>query len=357
MDIRKPEDDFIKGRGAQFNPANKFEQNSISKDWIEGIDEWEHHIDKTSYIDTDSKTVVNKVLADDVPMEWSLNPYQGCEHGCVYCYARPTHTYWGYSAGSDFESKILIKKNAVELLRKNFDSKHWLPSVISLSGNTDCYQPAERQFKITRELLKVCLEYRNPVAIITKNALVLRDLDLLQELNRHQLVQVYTSITSTDEKFRLKLEPRTSTYGDRFKILQVLSSNSIPVGVMNAPIIPGLNDDHMHEVLKRAADCGARWAGYTLVRLNGDNEAIFTDWLGKTFKDRAEKVMNLIAATHGGQVNDSREKLRMKGEGHIADIIEQQFKLYEKKYGFNKTKLVLNTGDFRRTKPGQLELF
>jgi DNA repair photolyase len=170
-------------------------------------------------------------------------------------------------------------------------------------------------------------------------------------------VQVFTSITSTDEKFRLQLEPRTSTYSDRFKILQVLSSNSIPVGVMNAPIIPGLNDNHMHDVLKRASDCGARWAGYTLVRLNGDNEAIFSDWLGKTFTDRADKVMNLIADTHGGQVNDSREKLRMKGEGNFAAIIEQQFKLYEKKYGFNKTKLVLNTSDFRRAMPGQLELF
>ncbi|MFM2385518.1 MAG: hypothetical protein RL660_275 [Bacteroidota bacterium] len=357
MDVRKPEDDYIKGRGAQFNPANKFERNSIGKDWVEGIDEWEHNIAKTEYINTDSKSVVNKVLADDVPMEWSLNPYQGCEHGCIYCYARPTHTYWGYSAGADFESKILVKQNAEALLRKNFDSKHWIPSIISLSGNTDCYQPAERKFKITRALLKVCLEYRNPVGIITKNALVLRDIDILQELNRHQLVQVYTSITSTDDKFRLALEPRTSTYADRFKILEILSSNGIPTGVMNAPIIPGLNDDHMHAVLKRASESGARWAGYTLVRLNGDNQAIFSDWIQKTFPDKAEKVLNFIAATHGGQVNDSRETLRMKGEGQMADMIAQQFKLYEKKYAFNQTKLVLNTKDFRRATPGQLELF
>jgi DNA repair photolyase len=349
--------DLIKGRGAQYNPKNEFEQKEYVREWAEGIDEWEHTISKTEYINTEAKEVVNKVISDDVPMLWSINPYQGCEHGCVYCYARNTHQYWGYSAGADFESKIIVKQNAAERLRATFDKKSWTPSVISLSGNTDPYQPAERKHKITRELLKICLEYRNPVGIITKNALILRDLDILQQLQEKNLVQVYTSITSTDEKLRLKLEPRTSTYADRFKLLEILSKNNIPTGVMNAPIIPGLNDADMHDVLKQASLVGAKWAGYTIVRLNGENANIFNDWVSKTYPDRADKILNHIKSCHGGTTENYSTTNRMKGEGHIAEIIEQQFKLFTNKYNFNKTKLELNTKDFIRAKPGQMELF
>jgi DNA repair photolyase len=357
MQSEGQDQEYIKGRGAQYNPKNQFEANEYVREFSVGIDEWEQTIAKTEYINQDAKTVVNKVISDDVPMLWSINPYQGCEHGCIYCYARNTHTFWGYSAGADFESKIVVKQNAAERLRETFNKKSWVPGIISLSGNTDCYQPAERKYKITRELLKICLEFRNPVGIITKNALILRDLDILQELNEKNLVQVYTSITSTDEKLRLKLEPRTSTYNDRFKILEILSKNNIPTGVMNAPIIPGLNEIDMHDVLKRSSEAGAKWAGYTIVRLNGENENLFYDWLQKTYPDRSEKIMNQIKDCHGGSTEDFRTKTRMKGEGNIAEIIEQQFKLYCNKYNLNKTKLELNTKDFIRAKPGQMELF
>jgi DNA repair photolyase len=357
MQSEGQDQEYIKGRGAQYNPKNQFEANEYVREFSVGIDEWEQTIAKTEYINQEAKTVVNKVISDDVPMLWSINPYQGCEHGCIYCYARNTHTYWGYSAGADFESKIVIKQNAAERLRETFNKKSWVPSTISLSGNTDCYQPAERKYKITRELLKICLEFRNPVGIITKNALILRDLDILQQLNEKKLVQVYTSITSTDEKLRLKLEPRTSTYNDRFKILEILSKNNIPTGVMNAPIIPGLNEIDMHDVLKRSSEAGAQWAGYTIVRLNGENENLFYDWLQKTYPDRSEKIMNQIKSCHGGSAEDFRTKTRMKGDGNIAEIIEQQFKLYCNKYNLNKTKIELNTKDFIRAKPGQMELF
>jgi DNA repair photolyase len=349
--------EYTKGRGAQFNPANKFATEQYVRDFSEGIDDWERNIPKTDYIPEEAKGVVNKVDSPDVPMLWSVNPYQGCEHGCIYCYARPTHEYLGYSAGTDFESKIIVKHNAAQLLKETFEKASWQPNTISLSGNTDCYQPAERKFKLTREILKTCLEYRNPVGIITKNALILRDLDILQELQKLNLIKVYTSITSTNEKLRLQLEPRTSTYSDRFKVLEILSQHDIPTGIMNAPIIPGLNDADMHDVLKQAKDAGARWAGYTLVRLNGAVQEIFKDWLEKTFPDRANKILNFIADTHGGQLNDSRTKTRMSGEGEMAAIIEQQFKLFQKKFNYQKDSLELNTNHFVRKSSGQMRLF
>jgi DNA repair photolyase len=290
-------------------------------------------------------------------MGFSLNPYQGCEHGCVYCYARNSHEYYGFSAGTDFESKIVIKKRAPELLRELFSSKKWTPAPISLSGNTDCYQPVERKLEITRKLLEVCLEYKNPVGIITKNALVLRDLDLLQELNKHQLVCVYTSVTSMDEDLRRKLEPRTSKYADRIKIIESLSKAGIHTGVMNAPIIPGINDTHMYEVLRRASLAGAKSAGYTIVRLNGAISDIFKNWLSLYFPDRAQKVWNMIAECHGGNVNDSRFGVRIKGEGNIADMVSQQFKLYSKLFHLNEEKFKFNLEEFVRLKPGQLRLF
>src|SRR5690606_2695120 len=304
-----------------------------------------------------SKSVVNEVKSTDVGMQFSLNPYQGCEHGCIYCYARNTHEYWGYSAGLDFERKIIVKENAPKLLQQFFNRKSWKPTAISLSGNTDCYQPIERKKKLTRQLLEICLNHRNPVGIITKNALVLRDLDILEELAQRKLAQVFVSITGTDEAMRLQLEPRTSTYKTRFQILETLAKKNIPCGIMNAPIIPGLNDTQMHEVLKQSAHAGASWAGYTIVRLNGAVAEIFDDWVHKTFPESAQKIMHHIAACHGNQLNDSRIGVRMRGEGTIAEIIRNQFKLYCKKYSLNQQKFMFNTNEFRRVPEGQQLLF
>ncbi len=350
-------DQFAKGRGAQYNPKNKYLKGEYVLEHPEAIDEWEHEERKTEYIYDDSKTLVNKVTSPDVGMAFSANPYQGCEHGCIYCYARNSHEYWGYSAGVDFESRIVVKKNAPALLKKLFENKNWEPAMIALSGNTDCYQPIERKMRITRKLLEICLEYRNPVGIITKNALVLRDLDILQEMQKLNLVHVFTSITSLDEDLRRVLEPRTASYRSRLKIVETLAKHKIPAGIMNAPIIPGLNDTHMPAVLKAAAEAGAKWAGYTVVRLNGAIGPIFKDWLYKAFPDRAEKVWNLISDCHEGKVNDSRFGNRMVGDGRIAELISDQFKLYCRKYGLNETSNRLNTNDFRRVKNGQMSLF
>ena len=348
---------FEKGRGAQFNPTNRFLKGSYVREYAEAIDSWELETPNTEYIYDHSKTIVNKVASPDVGMAFSLNPYQGCEHGCIYCYARNSHEYWGYSAGMDFESKIVVKKNAPALLRKFFDNKNWIPTPISLSGNTDCYQPIERKLKITRNLLEICLEYRNPVSVLTKNALVLRDLDIIQELAKHKLITVATSITSLDEDLRKQMEPRTTTYKSRLKIIETLAANGIHTGVMNAPIIPGLNDHQMHDVLKAASQAGAKWAGYTIVRLNGAIAGIFKDWLEKAYPDRASKVWNQISECHGGKVSDSRFGNRMVGEGKFAEVTRKQFAIYCRKFRLNETQAELNTADFCRAGERQLRLF
>jgi DNA repair photolyase len=351
-------DRFEKGRGAQFNPKNRFLAGEYLQMHPEAIDEWEAEPRKTEYIFDDSKTVVNKVTSPDVGMLYSANPYQGCEHGCIYCYARNSHEYWGYSAGLDFESRIVVKKNAPALLRKFFENKSWQPAPISLSGNTDCYQPIERRMRITRQLLEICLEYRNPVGVLTKNALVLRDVDILQELAKMNLVRVFSSITSLDEGIRQKMEPRTASYRSRLKVVETMARAGIPAGIMNAPIIPGLTDHDMPNVLKAAADAGARWAGYTVVRLNGAIGPLFKDWLFKAFPDRAEKVWHAICECHGGAVTDSRWGNRMVGDGKFAEMIRMQFAIFCKKYGLNQTEMAYNTSLFRRgVKNGQLPLF
>lgn len=357
MDV--PQNDMIRGRGAQFNPQNRFTRNAYEQGVYEQAEDWEAQLRQPTQILIDqSKNIVNKLNIPDVPLDASINAYQGCEHGCIYCYARNTHEYWGYSAGLDFETKIIAKQNAAERLRATFEKKSWVPTVISLSTNTDCYQPAERKMKLTRQILEVCLEYRNPVNILTKNALVLRDLDLLQELHALKLVQVATSITTVDESLRQLLEPRTSTIKTRLNIIRTCHQYQIPVGVMFAPIIPGLNDQDMFAVLQAAADAGAYWAGYTIVRLNGAIESIFKDWLYKAFPDRADKVWHHIQSCHGGSVQDSRSRVRMRGEGEIAGMISQQFKLYCRKLGLNQKSHDYDLSAFRRPpKNGQLDLF
>jgi DNA repair photolyase len=350
-------DRFEKGRGAQYNPKNRFLKGQYVQEHVEGIDEWEHDPRHTQYIYDDSKTLVNKVTSPDVGMMYSANPYQGCEHGCIYCYARNSHEYWGYSAGLDFESRIVVKRNAPALLRKFFDNKNWEPAPISLSGNTDCYQPIERKMKITRQLLEICLEYRNPVGVLSKNALVLRDIDIIQELSKLNLVRVFSSITSTDEDLRRVLEPRTASYRSRLKMIETFSKAGVPTGIMNAPLIPGLNDMHIHDVLKAASEAGAKWAGYTVVRLNGAIGPLFKDWLHKAFPDRAAKVWHQICECHGGEVNDSRFGNRIVGDGKFAELIKDQFHLYCRKYGLNQSKMEYNLKDFRRLKNQQMSLF
>lgn len=322
----------MKGRGATFNPLNKYLCTTVVRDEIfheEDMDEAPH---ATKTLEVFPKTLINKVKSPDLPFMYSMNPYQGCEHGCAYCYARPTHEYWDYSAGLDFESVILVKKNAPEILTKELRRPIREVCPIVISGNTDCYQPVERTYQLTRSLLQVCLAYRYPVSIITKNALIVRDLDILIRMAEKRLVSVLISITATDEKLRRLLEPRTSTYVNRFKALQVLSENGIPCGVMVAPIIPGLNDNEMPAVLKQAAVHGAKYAGMTIVRLNDAVEPVFTGWLEKYFPERKNKVLSLIASCHGGNLSDSRWGKRFRGEGKVAEAIQQLFQITRRKY-------------------------
>lgn len=351
----KPKE-YLNGRGAQLNTHNKFLKNTLVKEHAEGIDDWEISNEKTSFIVSDAKTIVNKVDSPDVGMMYSLNPYQGCEHGCIYCYARNSHEYWGFSAGLDFERKIIVKKDAPALFKKFLEKKGWQAHPISISGNTDCYQPCERHYQLTRKLLKIALDYKQPITMITKNALILRDLDLLQELAKNQLVCVSVSITSLEESLRQKLEPRTTTAKQRLKVIEQLSKANLPMGVMCAPMIPGLNNHEMPAILKASADAGALVAGYTVVRLNGAIGKIFEDWLRKNFPDRFEKVWHQIQNCHNGNVNDSRFGTRMRGEGNFAQLMNDTFKLHCKLNHLNKHKINLDNTLFKVPKP-QLTLF
>jgi DNA repair photolyase len=355
LDEEKP-DNYVKGRGAQFNPHNRFAKNDYVKEHDEGIDDWEEENHKTTFILGKSKSIVNKVDSPDVGMAYSLNPYQGCEHGCTYCYARNAHEYWGFSAGLDFERKIIVKTDAPALFKKFLERKAWDASVISLSGNTDCYQPAERKFRITRQLLEIALEYKQPIGMITKNALILRDIDLLTELTKQNLCMVYVSINSLNEQLRQKMEPRTTTAKQRLKIVEQLSSAGIPTGVMVAPLVPGLSDHEIPTILKTIANCGAIAAGYTVVRLNGAIGGIFEDWLRKNYPDRFEKVWHMIQSCHDGNVNDSRFGDRMRGDGNIAKLIKDNFKLHCRLNHQNEQRIKLDSTLFKVPKV-QLSFF
>ena len=285
-----------------------------------------------------------------------MNPYQGCEHGCVYCYARTTHEYWGLGPGLDFERKIFYKKNAAELLRKQFDSKSWVPSAIMTSGNTDCYQPIERKLKLTRALLEVCLEYKNPVGIITKNSLVERDIDILKEMAKDDLAGVVISLTSLDDDLRSKLEPRTSTAKNKLRTIEQLAANGIPVQILMGPVIPGLNSHEIPAIIEAAANAGAQWAGYTMVRLNGAIAEIFETWINQTFPGQAKKVLNLIREVHNGKLNNSNFGERMSGKGNVAEMIDQLFAINRDKFMNRPKERGYNTSLFQR--PGsQLSLF
>ncbi|MCE7923871.1 MAG: PA0069 family radical SAM protein [Haliscomenobacteraceae bacterium CHB4] len=356
--IRNPKS--IRGRGAQINPPSPYEKlirDAEPLDWALVADEWDDGNLKTEYLETHPKTILNRVESPDIPLEWSMNPYQGCEHGCIYCYARNTHPYWGYSAGLDFERKILVKRNAAELLENELKKKSWKAAPIMFAGNTDVYQPAERKFRITRACLEVFWKYRHPVGIITKNSLVLRDLDIIQKLASERLVGVAVSITTLNEELRQFLEPRTATVKQRLRTVETLSNAGIPVFVMMAPIIPGLNDHEIFSLVKTVADCGALGVGHTMVRLNGDVGAIFEDWLRKTMPDRADRVLNRIRDTHGGKLEEKRFGHRMRGEGNIARIIHDQFRVAKDKFLKDRKMPPYNLELHDQFKSPQLKLF
>ncbi len=349
---------YFKGRGAQINTSNKFLKNSYVEEHHEMLDEPLMNDEKTQILFEYPKKIINTVKSPDIFAIYSMNPYQGCEHGCIYCYARNSHEYWGYSAGLDFERKIIAKPNAPQLLEQQLMNKNWKVSPIMFSGNTDCYQPIERKLKITRQMLEVLLKFRHPVGMITKNNVILRDIDILQELAKLKLVHVMVSITSLKEELRLKMEPRTVTAKNRLKVIEQLNKAGIPTGIMTAPIIPGLNSSEIPQLIEAAANHSAVTAGYTIVRLNGAIKDIFTDWIHKTFPDRAEKVLHQIAEAHGGTLNNSRYNKRMSGEGNIAGAIKQLFNMAVKKHLSGRERFDYDLTAFRR--PGetqQLELF
>lgn len=342
------EEEYFKGRGSQVQTENRFRETRVVTEHVEGLDEPLIVSPKTEVRIEHSKTIVNRIKSPDLGFSFSLNPYQGCEHGCSYCYARNTHEYFGLSAGLDFETKLMAKPDAPKLLEKQLLHPNWIPTAISLSGNTDCYQPIEREMGITRNLLKVFARYQNPVGLITKNSLILRDLDILKELAQDNLVHVYISITTLDEKLRGKMEPRTASATKRLKTIEILSNAGVPVAVMNAPIIPGLNDHEIPSILNAAAEHGALTAGMTVLRLNGRVGEIFEDWLKKNYPDRHTKVMHQIAQLHGGSVSDSEFGRRMKGEGVLAEMIQKLFKQAKKKYFKSTGMPELNLSNFRR---------
>lgn len=352
---------YTKGRGAQHNSINKFEEfhQTTENDFLNYCEREGEEAEnrKTQIQKIFPKTLVNKVHSPDVGMDYSANPYQGCEHGCVYCYARNSHEYWGYSAGKDFEQQILVKENAPELLDKKLKNKNWEGEPIVFSGNTDCYQPVERQLEITRQCLKVFLKHKHPVGIITKNALILRDMDILQELAQYNLIRVNMSITSLSESTRRLLEPRTATIKQRLKVVQKCAENNIPVGVMMAPIIPGINSHEIFPVVEKVADSGAESVGHQIVRLNGSIGEIFENWIKRAMPDRAEKVLNQIAECHGGQLNDSRFGKRMKGEGEMANQIHQQFKIAKSKFMPERKRQALDSSHYLNLKNPQMSLF
>jgi DNA repair photolyase len=355
-----PPTPVIHGRGASWSPANRFEKLHVDlgdEDVVqESHEEEERPSRRTEYYRDDSKTVITRNNSPDVGFETSVNPYRGCEHGCIYCYARPTHEYLGFSAGLDFESKIMVKTDAPELLEAELSSPKWKPQVVVMSGVTDPYQPVERRLKVTRKCLEVFSKFRNPVAIITKNRLVTRDIDLLGELAADNAAAVNISVTSLDPNLQRVLEPRTSAPAARLEAISALHKAGIPVGVMVAPIIPGLTDSEVPGIVAACANAGAQFAGYTVVRLPWAVAPLFERWLEEHFPERKAKVLNRIRDIRGGtKLNDSRWGARIKGEGIYSQQIASMFEVSCRRAGF-KARSPLSTRAFRR-KIQQLDLF
>ena len=338
---------YIKGRGAQINLVNKFSRLNYHPEISDfNVENNGRILTKVFY--ESPKNILSKNDSPDIPFTYSINPYQGCEHGCVYCYARNSHEFWGFDASLDFESKIIAKPDAPQLLKKRFLNSSWTPQTIVMSGNTDCYQPIEKKLKITRNLLKVFLEFGNPVGIITKNVLVLRDIDLLTELAKEGLVHVIFSITSFNEDLRQKLEPRSSTAYKKMIAIRKLREKGIPVYVMFSPVIPGLNDHEIPSIIRESASSGANNINMTLIRLNGVTGLIFKDWLKRNFPEKENKIINQIKSMHNGNLSESRFGFRMTGEGHLAKSIVHLFKTVKSHYYKNVQAPELNKYAFRR---------
>jgi DNA repair photolyase len=372
---RKP----IRGRGAQTRPPNRFESVRIEADpdadsafesspeqlpvldlqSKQLLDNLEPRIE-TQFLPDHTRSIIAENDSPDVGFRFSVNPYRGCEHGCVYCYARPTHEYLGFDAGLDFETRILVKFRAPELLREALCHPSWTGEVIVFSGNTDCYQPAERRFELTRRCLAVALEARQPIGIVTKNALLLRDLDILTELASRNLVQVNISVTSLDAELARTMEPRTSTPQARLDAIRRLSAAGIAVRVLVAPVIPGVNDQEIPRILQAVADAGARGASYVLLRLPLSVQDVFRDWLAKTHPLQAGRVESLIKATRGGRYYQTEFGKRMRGQGNYAEQIRHTFEVFAARYGLHRPiQPLLDSSQFRPPRPasGQMHLF
>lgn len=338
MKIRQPP----ASRGTFSNPAGRFERLTFEPE--PGF----FPAPETEYFRDRSRTVLTHNDSPDVPFETGLNPYRGCEHGCIYCYARPTHEYLGFSAGIDFERRIMVKEDAPELLRRELSAPGWQPRTIALSGVTDPYQPIERRSRITRRCLEVLAEFRNPVGIVTKSRLVTRDLDVLLELGRFDAVSVSMSITTLDHRLQRRLEPRASSPSRRLTAIQMLNEAGIPVGVNVAPVIPGLTDHEIPSILDAAQRAGARAAGFQLLRLPGRVAELFVDWLNRNYPERGAKVLGLIRESRGGRLTDSRFHLRFRGEGEYTEQILRLFKVTRRKLGLEDRFPPLSIGSFRR---------
>lgn len=346
----------IVGRGAADNPKNRFEKIEVEPEL--GELDAEEPDPEIIYLRDVSRSIIARNDSPDIGFDASINPYRGCSHGCIYCYARPTHEYLGFSAGLDFESKVLVKEDAPELLRKQLSSPRWKPQVLSISGVTDCYQPIEKKLRITRRCLEVLTEFRNPVAIVTKNHLVTRDIDLLSELARHDAAVVAVSLTTLDDDLRRVMEPRTSRPVRRLAAIEALARAGVSVGVMTAPVIPGLNDHELPSLISAAAEAGAGFAAYTPVRLPHTVRPLFEDWLARRFPERKEKVLNRIRSMRGGRLNDPHFVSRMRGEGIFANQISQLFDISCRRAGLEgKCFPRLSTAAFRRLGEIQPGLF
>jgi DNA repair photolyase len=353
----------IHGRGAAVQPDNPYLSTQRVDDWEHVADDQEY-LDQlgrppTEYLDDNTQAIVATNDSPDVGFNYSVNPYRGCAHGCSYCFARPGHEYLGLSAGLDFETKIMVKRRAPELFRSFLASPRWKPETIMFSGVTDCFQPIERELRLTRGCLEVAAECRQPVAVITKNALIARDIDVLRELAAHRAVQVALSITTLDRELVRAMEPRTSTPEARLRALSQLAAAGIPAMVMIGPVIPGLNDSEIPAILKASREAGATRANFVLLRLPSTVRDVFLDWLRRERPNHAAKVESFVRSTRGGQLYNSKWGERQRGKGIMAEQIEQTFRVFAKRYALDGDSQGLNCDAFRPPKPtsGQLPLF
>jgi DNA repair photolyase len=345
----------IHGRGAALNPPNRFVP--LYRESIPGWTEEEDPAPRTQFFKDTTRTILNTNDSPDIPFYYSINPYRGCEHGCSYCYARPGHEFLGLSAGLEFESQIFVKEDAPELLRRELASPKWEPQAVSMSGVTDPYQPVERRLQLTRRILEIFAEFRNPVGIVTKSALVSRDRDLLGELAKYDAAQVFLSVTTLDPELARNMEPRAAAPAARLRALRELSEAGVPVGVLVAPIIPGLNDHEAPAILQAAHDHGARCAGYVTLRLPFAVKDLFTDWLARHYPERKERVLGRLREARGGKLNDSTFGRRMRGEGEWADLFSHMFKLHRKRVGMLDKCPELSAAHFTNGRPRQVSLF